>query len=168
MSSRRGGAGKRTVRSAGGIGNGVLSLSVLILRSRLSLAAENLFLRKQLAFYEERGVRPRRLSDPVRLCLVLLSRLFDWHPVLKVVKPATFIGWHRNAFCLFWRWKSRPTGRPVVPAETRALIRRMASENPTWGQAQIAAELQLKIGIDCRLEQLPSIGPSREEDRGAA
>jgi hypothetical protein len=113
----------------------------------LSLAAENLFLRKQLAFYEERGVRPRRLSDPVRLCLVLLAHLFDWHPVLKVVKPATFIGWHRNAFRLFWKWKSRPAGRPAVPAETRALIRRMASENPTWGQAQIAAELLLKIGI---------------------
>jgi putative transposase len=113
----------------------------------LSLAAENLFLRKQLAFYEERGVRPRRLSDPVRLCLVLLAHLFHWHPVLKVVKPATFIGWHRNAFRLFWKWKSRPPGRPAIPAETRALIRRMASENPTWGQAQIAAELLLKIGI---------------------
>jgi transposase InsO family protein len=125
----------------------VLSLSGLIVRPKLSLAAENLFLRKQLAFYEERGVRPRRLSDPVRLCLVLLAHLFDWHPVLKVVKPATFIGWHRNAFRLFWKWKSRPAGRPAVPAETRALIRRMASENPTWGQAQIAAELLLKIGI---------------------
>jgi hypothetical protein len=80
MSSRHRGTGKRTIKSAGEIGNGVLSLSVLILRSRLSLAAENLFLRKQLAFYEERGVRPSRLSDPARLCLVLLSHLFNWHP----------------------------------------------------------------------------------------
>jgi hypothetical protein len=56
MRSRGSGAGKRTVRSAGEIRNSVLSLSVLILRSKLSLAAENLFLRKQLAFYEERGV----------------------------------------------------------------------------------------------------------------
>jgi len=30
------------------------------LRSRSSLAAENLFLRKQLAFYQERKVKPRR------------------------------------------------------------------------------------------------------------
>jgi putative transposase len=111
------------------------------------IAAKNLFLRKQLASYEERGVRPQRLSDPVRLCLVLLSYLFDWHPVLKVVKPATLIHSHRNAFRLFWKWKSRPTGRPAVPLETRGLIRRVASENPTWGQARIAAELQLKIGI---------------------
>jgi hypothetical protein len=81
MSSRqRGGAGKGTVKSVVEIGSGVLSLSGLIVRPKLSLAAENLFLRKQLAFYEGRGVRPRRLSDPVRLCLVLLVHLLDWHP----------------------------------------------------------------------------------------
>jgi hypothetical protein len=33
----------------------------LALRSRTSLAAENLFLRKQLAFYQERKVKPRWL-----------------------------------------------------------------------------------------------------------
>jgi len=140
-------AGKGSIESVVEIASNALSLSGLMVRSKLSLAAENLFLRKHLAFYEERGVGPRRLSDPVRLCLVLLSHLFDWHPVLKVVKPATLIHWHRNAFRLFWKWKSRPTGRPAVPLETRGLIRRMASENPTWRQAQIAAELQLKIGI---------------------
>ena len=43
-------------------------------RSRTSLAAENLFLRKQLAFYEERKVKPRRADNPNRLSLVLLSR----------------------------------------------------------------------------------------------
>ena len=44
------------------------------LRSRTALAAENLFLRKQLALYRERQVQPRRASDPVRLGLVLLAR----------------------------------------------------------------------------------------------
>ena len=46
------------------------------LRSRASLAAENLFLRKQLAFYQERTVKPRRADNPTRLTLVLLSRWF--------------------------------------------------------------------------------------------
>jgi len=32
----------------------------LLTRSRTALAAENLFLRKQLAFYQERKIRPRR------------------------------------------------------------------------------------------------------------
>jgi hypothetical protein len=35
----------------------------LMLCSRAALSAEILFLRKQLAFYEERQVRPRRLND---------------------------------------------------------------------------------------------------------
>jgi putative transposase len=42
--------------------------------SRTSLAAENLFLRKQLAFYVERIVRPRRLDDAARRIGTLLNR----------------------------------------------------------------------------------------------
>jgi hypothetical protein len=48
------------------------------LRSRASLAAQNLFLRKQLAFYQERKVKPGRADNPTRLNLVLLSRWFNW------------------------------------------------------------------------------------------
>jgi hypothetical protein len=45
----------------------------LCARSRAALVAENLFLRKQLAFYQERQVRPRRFDNVSRLILVLLS-----------------------------------------------------------------------------------------------
>jgi hypothetical protein len=45
----------------------------LCARSRTALAAENLFLRKQLAFYQERKVAPRRFDNVTRLMLVLLS-----------------------------------------------------------------------------------------------
>jgi hypothetical protein len=38
----------------------------LCLRPRLALAAENLFLRKQLALYEERQVKPRRATHASR------------------------------------------------------------------------------------------------------
>ena len=47
------------------------------------------------------------------------------------VQPETFIHWHRQGFRLFWRWKSKP-GRPTLPKDLRALIRRMALENPTF------------------------------------
>jgi hypothetical protein len=43
-------------------------------RSRTALAAENLFLRKQLAFYQERKIVPRRFDNVWRFMLVLLSR----------------------------------------------------------------------------------------------
>jgi hypothetical protein len=47
---------------------------VLSLRSESSLAAENLFLRKQLGFYQERKIKPRRTSPPAQVTLILLSR----------------------------------------------------------------------------------------------
>jgi hypothetical protein len=47
----------------------------LLFRSRTALSAEILFLRKQLAFYEERQVQPRRLNDSARFSLILWSRL---------------------------------------------------------------------------------------------
>jgi hypothetical protein len=57
------------------------------------LAAENLLLRKQLAFYQERRTRPRRLTDAARFSLALWSRLFDWKDALVIVKPETLIRW---------------------------------------------------------------------------
>ena len=44
-------------------------------RLRAQLAAENLFLRKQLALYVERQAKPRRADDATRIALVMLSRL---------------------------------------------------------------------------------------------
>jgi transposase InsO family protein len=116
------------------------------LRSPAALAAENLFLRKQLALYQERQVTPRRATDAIRLALLWLGRWFDWRQALAVVQPATFLRWHRQGFRLFWRWKSTP-GRPPIPADLQALIRRMARENPTWGEERIANELLLKLGL---------------------
>jgi len=46
------------------------------LRPRCAMAAENLILRKQLALYLERKVKPRRAKAATQLTLVLLSRLF--------------------------------------------------------------------------------------------
>jgi hypothetical protein len=42
----------------------------LCLHSPAALAAETLFLRKQLAFYQERHLKPQRATDATRLSLV--------------------------------------------------------------------------------------------------
>jgi len=60
-------------------------------RSHAQLAAANLFLRKQLALYEERQVKPGRANDATRIVLVALSRLIEWRGVLTIVKPDTLI-----------------------------------------------------------------------------
>jgi len=101
---------------------------LLLFRSRTSLSAEVLFLRKQLAFYEERQVRPRRLNDSARFSLILWSRLCDWKEALVIVKPETLIGWHRKGFQLFWKWKSQ-AGRPRIPENIRKLIVRMTEHS---------------------------------------
>jgi putative transposase len=118
----------------------------LCLRPSPALAAENLFLRKQLALYQERRTKPRRATNAIRMSLVWLSRLFAWRQALVIVQPATLIRWHRKSFRLFWRWQSRP-GQPRIPAALQALIRQMAQANPTWGQERIANELLLKLGL---------------------
>ena len=129
-------------------------------RSRTALSAENLFLRKQLAFYQEHKIKPRPLNDAARWSLVLWSRCFDWENAVMIVRPETLIGWHRKGFRLFWRWKSQP-GRAPVSREIRELIVRMAGENPTWGQARVASELSLKLGIFVSPRTVRKYWPSR-------
>ena len=59
-------------------------LQHIVIRHRPSqrLAAENLFLRKQLALFQEREVKPRRADDATRVALVWLSRAFNWREAL--------------------------------------------------------------------------------------
>lgn len=115
-------------------------------RRKASLAAENLFLRKQLALFQERETRPRRADDATRASLAWLMKYFSWRDALVIVTPATLIRWHREGFRLFWRLKSR-SGRPAVPPAVRQLVRRMALDNPTWGEERIAHELLLELGL---------------------
>jgi transposase InsO family protein len=124
----------------------LFSLLFLLTRCRGKLAAENLFLRKQLAFYKERGIKPGQIDSATRFTLVVLSRLFDWKYALAIVQPKTLIRWHREGFRMFWRWKSK-MGRPPIPEELKTLIRQMARENPLWGEERISNELLLKLGI---------------------
>ena len=123
-----------------------LRLGVLFLRSASDIRAENLALRKQLAAYIERGIRPRQLDHASRVSLSVLARLFSWRDAIVIVRPSTVIRWHRLGWRIFWRWKSR-AGRPRIPPELQRLVHQMAVENPLWGEERIANELLVKLGI---------------------
>jgi hypothetical protein len=69
-------------------------------RSNRSIRAENLFLRRQLALYIERSVKPRRIDPVTRITLTLLSRLFEWRNALVIARPETLIRWHRAGWKL--------------------------------------------------------------------
>ncbi len=110
------------------------------------IALENLALRQQLAVMKRQFPRPR-LRKADRLFWVWLSGIWPhWQKALLLVRPETVVSWHRQGFCLFWSWISRPkrSGRPGLSPEVRDLIRKMAAANPLWG---IHGEL-LKLGID--------------------
>ena len=80
-----------------------------------------------------------------------------------VVRPETMIRRHRAGWKLFWRLKTGP-GRPPIPLEIQALIRR-ANENPSWGQERIANELILKLGIQISPRTVRKYLPRRPRSR---
>ena len=113
-------------------------------RSREDLVLENLALRQQLLALHTK--RPRhRLSSVQKLFWIGMRGLWSgWKKPLILVTPRTVVAWHRACFRLYWKWLSRPKrvgGRNRVSQEIRALIVRMAEENPTWGAPRIHGEL---------------------------
>jgi hypothetical protein len=104
------------------------------LRSRAQLIAENALLRQQLLVLRRSVKRPTVTPVDRALLVLLAGWVRTWREVLLVVQPETLLCWHRAGFRSFWRWTSRPgPGRPPLPAETVALIRRTAADNPLWG-----------------------------------
>ena len=117
-----------------------------LFRSRTELVIENLALRQQLAVLKAKRPRPH-LTGIHRAFWILLRRVWSgWADTLIIVKPDTVVRWHRTGFKAYWRWKSRPVGRPTADREVPDLIRRMARENITWGAPRVHAEL-LKLGF---------------------
>src|SRR6266478_1225123 len=106
----------------------LVRLAFLAAHSRSALVAENLFLRKQLALFQERKAKPRRADDSARWMMATLNRMFQCHDALVNVKPETLLRWHRKGFRLFWRWKSKPTGSPRLPRDFRDRLGKMAGQ----------------------------------------
>jgi hypothetical protein len=92
--------------------------------------------------------RKPRLRTQDKLLWVLARRLRgDWRRHLVLVRPETVVRWHRHAWRLVWRWRSRSRlGRPRLSPEVRDLIARMARDNSLWGSERIRGEL-LRLGI---------------------
>ena len=58
-----------------------------------------------------------------------------------MVTPMTLWRWHRRLVSRRWSYESR-RGRPSVDPEIRALVLRLARENPRWGSQRIAGEIK--------------------------
>ncbi len=108
---------------------------------------EILVLRHQLRVLQRTAGRPK-LRRIDRMLLAAASRALPrdrW--VAFLVTPATLLRWHREFVRRKWTYRraGRP-GRPPIDPEVRALILRLARENPGWGCIRVQGELR-KLGI---------------------
>ena len=131
----------------------LISSLIAILRTvfltRTNLALENAALRQQLAIYQRlRSVSGSEQATAPSGSFSGGSGL-DWTRPSSSSPPETVIAWHRQGFRLFWRRRSMPrkVGRPRIPRDHIAFIRRISSDHPEWGEDKIAEELAAKFGF---------------------
>lgn len=98
------------------------NLEILALKSQLSVYQEKV---------ENKKIRKPRCTPVFRQLWVLLSKfLTNWKSNLIIVKPETVIGWHKTAFKLYWKSKTKKKGRPSISNQMIHLIRKLHKENP--------------------------------------
>src|ERR671935_3040176 len=118
------------VRSRRGLG--VKDIELLVLRHELEV------LRRQVA-------RPQLRAADRALLAAAACHLPRSSRAARLVAPRTLLRWHRALVRRKWRQPPGQRGRPPTPSEVRALVLRVARENPRWGHRRIGGELA-KLG----------------------
>jgi len=118
-----------------------VSWIVLHARPDTTKEIEILVLRHQLAVLQRHTTRPpMHWTD--RAVIAALARLLPAQRRLGLlITPSTILRWHRQLVARRWTTQHALPGRPAIPAGLRALVLRLANENPTWGYRRVHGEL---------------------------
>jgi putative transposase len=108
--------------------------------------AEILILRHQLAVLQRQQLRRPNLNWADRALLATLHGVIPKarrEGLRLLVTPDTILRWHRDIIRRRWAARSMcgRTGRPATRRSIRALVLRLARENPEWGYRRIHGEL---------------------------
>src|SRR5271169_2837787 len=108
--------------------------------------AEILILRHQLTVLQRRQPCRPKLNWADRALLATLLSVIPKarrHGLRLLVTPDTVLRWHRDIVRRRWAARSRrgKTGRPATRRNIRALVLRLARQNPGWGYRRIHGEL---------------------------
>nr|WP_238598122.1 integrase [Saccharothrix sp. ALI-22-I] len=121
----------------------LLSVPSVLLRSEAAKDAELLVLRHENAVLRRQLAGQVRYEPADRFWFAVLSRLLDrrrWQGVFPVT-PGTLLDRHRRFIAGRWDHTARRrTGRPPTPTAIRAVVLRLAEENPRWGHRRIQGE----------------------------
>jgi putative transposase len=108
--------------------------------------AEILLLRHQIAVLQRRQPRRPNLDWADRALLATLLAVIPKarrQALRLLVTPDTVLRWHRGIVRRRWAARSKRgrTGRPATRRNIKALVLRLARENPGWGYRRIHGEL---------------------------
>ncbi|MFB7224470.1 integrase core domain-containing protein [Streptomyces sp. NPDC056227] len=134
-----------------GVTNAFAMLRLLPMSDRAK-EVEILALRHQIAVLERQlGKKRVRFAPSDRAFLAALVHRLPRDVLRRVrllVRPDTVLRWHRDLIARRHAAKSRPRrpGRPRTVHSIRALVLRLARENPSWGYRRVHGEL-LVLGV---------------------
>src|SRR5438128_747945 len=82
-----------------------------------------------------------------------------------VVTPQSLLRWHRELVKRKWTYRRARLGRPALDPQLRAIVLRLARENPRWGYIRMQGELRrlgMRIGATTirRLLRAHGLGPA--------
>jgi putative transposase len=118
---------------------------------------EIMLLRQQLRIVERKQQRGPQIPHWQKVPLAALAaRMKDkasnapeaLTESIRLFKPDTLIGWHRELVRHKWMFKpGRKPGRPPIDRELEGWVRQVARDNPTLGYDKLEGELR-KLGFD--------------------